>query len=182
MDEVIYNLSKLLPYIIVFPFMALLLLFLHLIFRKGVNNNNISLYGLFLSLNNKDIVSFSLIFIQFIVILETMFLNGFTSYSLLFIFTPILIYGIINLDIVNMILNFLATAFLVVLCFLEQVFLSYLIDVNYVWYVLILFVSTCLFIVAFDVFILGKNINVLTKKRIDKAKKLGILEVNYEKS
>ena len=174
MEEVFYNLSKLLPYIIVFPFTAILLFALHLAFRRGVNNNNISLYGLFLSLSNKDVVSFSLIYIQFIIIIETMFLDGFSYYSLLLIFTPILFYGIINLDIISMFLNIFATVFMVVLCFFEQVFLSYLVNINYVWYVVVLFVALCMFIVAFDIFVLAKNINNVTKKRINKAKRLAV--------
>ena len=73
-----------------------------------------------------------------------------------------------------MFLNIFATIFMVVLCFFEQVFLSYLVNINYVWYVVVLFVALCMFIVAFDIFVLAKNINNVTKKRINKAKRLAV--------
>ena len=167
MTEAIYYLSKLLPYLVIFPILSILLLLaLYLIFKKGVSNNNVSLYGLFLEFNKKDIFSMSLIFLEFIVIIETMFISEFSLFSILFIFTPIVIYGTINLDLINMIINLFASAFLVVMCFLERVFLSYFQNVDNMWYALVLFMAVCIFIIVIDGYLLIRNINNLTKKRI----------------
>lgn len=171
MAEAIYYLSKLLPYLTLFPVLAILLLLtLYLLFRKGVNNNNVSLYGLFLSFSKKDILTLALIFVQFVMIIETMFINNFSILCFLFIFTPILLYGTINLDLINMIINILGSSFLLIMCFFERTFLSYIRNVDNMWYVIILLVAVCLFILVLDIYMLMRNINVLTKKRINKAK------------
>ena len=171
MTEAIYYLSKLLPYLTAFPILAiLLLLLLYFIFKKGVSNNNVSLYGLFLGFKKKDILSMALIFIEFIVIIETMFIQEFSYYCIVFVFTPILIYGTINLDLINMIMNLIVSSFLVVMCFFERVFLSYYLNVDSMWYALILFLAVCIFIIVIDNYLLMKNINNLTKKRIVKLK------------
>ncbi len=168
MADVIYYLSKSLPYLVLFPILAtLLLLILYLIFRKSISNDNVSLYGLFLSFSKKDIFSLALIFLEFILILESMFLKEFSYLNFVFIFTPILIYGTINLDLVNMITNLVAGSFLLAMCFFERVFISYILNVDKMWYVIILLVAVCIFIVILDVYLFMQNINNLTKKRIN---------------
>jgi hypothetical protein len=173
MTETMYYLSKLLPYIVLFPVFAVMLLaLLYLLFKKGMNNNNVSLYGLFLGFSKKDILSLALVFIQYIVIIETLFLKELSFYSILFIFTPILMYGIINLEFSNMIMNIISSLFLLVLCFFERTFLSYFLDINSVWYIFFLFLAVCIFIIILDTYLLMRNINNLTVNRINKEKKL----------
>ena len=172
MTETMYYLSKLLPYIVLFPVFAVILLaVLYVLFKKGMNNNNVSLYGLFLGFTKKDIFSLALIFIQYIVILETMFLKNLSFYCILFIFTPILVYGIINLEFGNMIINIISSMFLLVLCFFERTFLSYFTDVNGVWYVFFLFIAVCVFIIVLDTYLFIRNIDNLAIRRINKEKK-----------
>ncbi len=172
MAETMYYLSKLLPYIVLFPILAVVLLgVLYALFKKGMNNNNVSLYGLFLGFTKKDIFSLALIFIQFIVIIETMFMKNLSFYCILFIFTPILAYGIINLEFSNMIVNMIGSLFLLALCFFERTFLSYFLNINRVWYVFFLFLAVCIFIVVLDTYFLIRNIDNLAVKRINKEKK-----------
>ena len=171
MTDAIYYLGKLLPYIVLFPILSVLLLvILSIIFRRGMNNNNISLYGLFLDYSKKEIASLALIFLEFIILIETMFIKEFTVFCVLFTFTPILIYGIINLDLKNMIINVFGYGFLLIMCFFERVFLSYFLNVDNMWYVFILFLAVCIFILVINFYLMIRNLNNLSKDRIQKKK------------
>ena len=182
MQEIVYYLSKSYLYLALFPVFAILLLaILYFIFRRSINNNNISLYGIFLSYTKKDILSLSLILLEFIIILETMFITKFSYFSILYIFTPILIYAIINMDLINMIINILGVLFISVLCFFERTFLSYILYIDNMWYVIILFVGVCILIVLLNTYMMIRNINILSKKRIKKEKIKIMGGVNNEK-
>lgn len=169
MTDAIYYLSKLLPYIVLFPIMSILLLVvLYFIFKKGMNNNNVSLYGLFLDYSKKEIALLALIFLEFIILIETMFIKEFTIFCVLLTFTPILLYGIISLDLKNMIINVFGYGFLIIMCFFERVFLSYFLNVDNMWYVFILFLAVCIFIIVIDFYLMIRNLDSLSKSRIKK--------------
>ena len=171
MTQTLYYLSELLPYLILFPLLSILLLIvLKVIFKNGMNDN-IALYGLFLDFPRKDVLLLALVFLQFLFIIETMVLNEFSYVIILFVFTPILLYGIISLDLVNMIMNILGDAFLLVLCFFKNIFLSYFLQVSTMWYVLILFFAVCLFILVIDMYLLIRNIDIISKRKIKKKRK-----------
>ena len=173
MADVVYYLNKLLPYIVLFPILSAILLFaLFLLFKKGMNNNNVSLYGLFLDFSKKEVFSLALIFLGFIMVIETLFVTDFTPFCMVFVFTPALIYGIINLDLKSMIINVFGFGFLVVMCFFERVFLSYFLNVDDMWYVFILFLAVCIFIFVIDFYLLIRNLNSLSKNKIIKKKRV----------
>lgn len=171
MTEIIYYLSKSYLYLVLFPIFAILLAgILYIKFKNNIKKNNISLYGMFLSLNRKDILSLALVLLEYIIILETMFITKFSYFSILYIFTPILIYAIINMDIINMIINIIGASFLLVMNFFERVFLSYILYVDKVWYVVVLFITVCILMFVINTYILMRNINEIVKKRVNKEK------------
>ena len=166
MEQLLYYLSKLLPYLVLFPILTLLLwLVLYLLCKKGIKNNNVVLYGLFCDIQKKEVLLISLLLVEYIIIIESIFFSDFWILSLLFIFTPIVLYAIISLDFINMIMNIIATVFLLVLCFFGRVFISYFIRVDALWYVLLIFISLIVLILLMNTYILVKNINNLIIKR-----------------
>jgi len=171
MTEIVYYLSKSYLYLVLFPIFAIILAgILYIKFKKSVKNNNISLYGMFLSLNRKDILSLTLVLLEYIIVLESMFITKFSYFSILYIFTPILIYAIINMDIISMIVNIIGASFLLVMNFFERVFLSYILYVDKVWYVIVLFIAVCVLMFVINTYILMRNINEIVKKRVNKEK------------
>lgn len=171
MTEIVYYLSKSYLYLVLFPIFAIILAgILYIKFKKSIKNNNISLYGMFLSLNRKDILSLTLVLLEYIIVLESMFITKFSYFSILYIFTPILIYAIINMDIISMIVNIIGASFLLVMNFFERVFLSYILYVDKVWYVIVLFIAVCVLMFVINTYILMRNINEIVKKRVNKEK------------
>ena len=82
MNEVIYQLSYLLPYLIIFPFLSILLMVvLWLLSKRTITNSNISFYGLFMNLKFLDILALSFLFIYYFLIIESFFITTYTLYS-----------------------------------------------------------------------------------------------------
>ena len=165
MTDIFYYLSKSFLYLALFPVFAIvLLIILYVLTKKSIKKNNISIYGIFLNFNKKNILSLALILLEYILIIETMFIINFSYTNIVLLFTPILIYAIINMDIINMIINILGTIFLLVMCFFERVFLSYILYVDVVWYVIALLIGVCTLIIIINTLIMMRNVNVLVKK------------------
>ena len=172
MEQILYYLSKVLPYLVLFPlFAVLLLLALYIIFKIKANNNSMVLYGLFYNLSKKDILLLALIFTEFIVVMETSFVMNFTYLLFLFLFTPILLYVIINMDIISLVRNVIIISFLLLLYFFGRVFLYYYSYVNSSWYILMIYIMLLVFIFVIDLYMLIKNIISLIDKIYKKEKR-----------
>lgn len=166
MEEVMYQLTKLIPYFLLFPFVALIV-FGILIFltKKKVNQKNMVLYGLFMNLSGKGEFLISLLITHFIIEMESLFVMEFSLYSLFFLISPILIFDIMTKRFIKIPFDIIEIIFLVLLIFFKNLFYSYMIDVAVLWYVLLLFVVLCVFIVIFSTYTFAGNINYLVKEK-----------------
>ena len=82
-DEFMYEMIRLIPFAIVFPiFITIVFLMFRKNIRKGINKNNIKFYGLFIELNNKDIISISLLLLEYFIVIVSLFID--------FIYSPFL--------------------------------------------------------------------------------------------
>lgn len=171
METIIYNLSGLFPYFVSFPIIVIFIfLFLKVFSKIIVKKNNIVMYGLLVNMGIKEISSYALVFLQFIVVIQTLFVSKFTIYNAVILFTPGVLYGIINLSLIEMIINIIATSFLGVVCIFEKIFYSYLVDVDMIWYVIVIFVILCLFVFVFDFYILIRNICQIMNRKMKREK------------
>ena len=78
-DEFIYEMIRLVPFVIIFPiFIIGIFLMFKKNLKKEINKNNIKFYGLFIELTNKDIVSISLLLLEYFIVVSSLFINEFT--------------------------------------------------------------------------------------------------------
>lgn len=157
LEAIIYQITNLLPYIALFPIITIFLVIIFSIVHKRKIDQHFSFYGLFLDLNNKDIFSLSLLFIYYIFIVESLFVNNFSLIHFLFLLLPITIFNIINKYIVNLLVNIINSCFIYALLICKSIFFNYLIDVTVVWYVVVILLLLSLFIFFYASYFFIRN-------------------------
>ena len=171
MDEFIYVFNKLLPYFLIFPiFVIVLYIILALIYKTKINNDNISLFGLFINLNSIDVLLMSLLLVQLYFIVCSLFIMKFSIYSFIFILLPIILFGILSKDYFKIIINLLYSVFICVLLIFKDIFFSYVVEVDMLWYVVFIFIVLCLTILVLSLFMFLSNFNRIFKKKKNKSR------------
>ena len=170
MDEFIYVFNKLLPYFLIFPAFAIVIyIILSLIYRTKINNKNISLFGLFINLNSMDVLLMALLLIQLYFIICSLFVTSLSLYSFIFILIPIILFGILSKDYLRILINLGYSLFVCTLLIFKDVFYSYVIEVDVLWYVVLIFVVLCLSIVVIALYIFLSNFYRIFKRKKNNA-------------
>ena len=166
MDRFIYNFNKLLPYFFIFPiFIILVILILNIISKKKVTENNIYIFGIFINLNNKDILLICLLLIQFYFIVSSLFVNNSSYYVILFLLLPTIAFTLLVKKYYRLIANIILTIFIYTLIIFKDVFYSYINEVTPIWYVNLIYIVLCLSILAFSIFNFVFNFSVIIKNK-----------------
>lgn len=164
MDEIIYYLSKLIPYIFIFLIiLAIIAIIFSIISYKKINSKNIAIFGLFMDLKTKDIISISLLILYYINVVASLFINEITIITLIILITPIIIFNIINKTVFKLIKSIISTQFIYLLLIFKSIFFNYLIDVSVLWYVVLIFAILCIFIFLYSSYSFVKNIDIIVK-------------------
>ena len=178
MGQIMYELTKLLPYFIIFPVLAFILYIgAHFMSKRQLTNENASFYGLFMNLRTIDMVSLSLLFIHYFLIIESIFVTENSIYTFLLLFIPMITFNILNFNLIRVIPSLLNSLLIYVLLFFKTIFYSYIIEIQPAWYVIILFIVLCAFVVLYSTYVtLNDLLTVLkhdefVKKKIKGAKK-----------
>jgi hypothetical protein len=178
MGQIMYELTKLLPYFIIFPVLAFILYIgAFILSRKKLTNENASFYGLFMNLRTVDMVSLSLLFIHYFLIIESIFVTENSIYMFILLFLPMITFNILNFNLIRVIPSLLNSLLIYVLLFFKTIFYSYIIEIQPAWYVIILFIVLCAFVVLYSTYVsLTDLLTVLkhdefVKKKIKGAKK-----------
>ena len=146
MIDYFFNIKDLLPYLYFFP-IFLVVIFLYFILKKrSINDETVPFYGLYIGLTTKDIVSLTLLFMYYYLIISSIFVNNFSVINLIFFILVILIFNIINLFYIKIIIDVINTVILFILLYSKSIFYNYMVDVSDYWYVLFLYSLVCLFI------------------------------------
>ena len=166
MEKFIYSFNKLLPYFFIFPiFIILVIVLFKIILRKNVSKNNIHLFGLFIDLNNKDILLLCLLLVQFYFIISSLFINDISYTLIFFLLLPILIFSLLTKKLYRLIANFILTIFIFTMILFKSIFFTYLKEVTTLWYVEMIYVVLCLSIIIFAIFNFLFNFNVIIKNK-----------------
>lgn len=171
MDEVIYELSKFIPYFIIFPISVLLLsIILWNLSKKSTIIKNVAYYGIFMNLTTIDILSLALVGTYYIMIVGAIFINDISILNLILFLIPIILCNLLNKKIITIIGSILNTAFLYILLYAKSVFYNYIVDVGSTWYVILILITVSCFILFYSSYILIRNIDSILKnnKYIDK--------------
>lgn len=177
MEQMIYQLSSLLPYFIIFPVLvAILALVFHFLSKRAITNENATFYGLFMNLRTIDIISISLLIMHYFLILETFFITENTIYSFLLLMIPIIIFNIINFNLLKVLPSIINSLLIYVLLFFKTIFYSYMMEIQVTWYVILLFAAVIIFIFFYSTYVfLNDLLSVLkhdeyVKKKLKGAK------------
>ena len=163
-DEFIYEMIRLFPFAIVFPiFIAIVYLLFRKNIKKGINNSNIKFYGLFIELNNKDIISISLLLLEYFIVIVSLFITEFTIINIIILFLPIIIFDIINGYFMKIFIDIINYSLIFFILYSKNIFFSYLIDVGNYWYVNIIIFLLSIFITIYMSFIFLRNFNSIVK-------------------
>ena len=174
MNEVIYQLSYLLPYLIIFPFLSILLMVvLWLLSKRSITNNNISFYGLFMNLKFIDILALSFLFIYYFLIIESFFITTYTLYSVVLFVIPVIMFNILSFSgNIFKVLFSLGNAILIfIMLYFKNIFYSYIVEISSSWYIVVLFIMLCIFIFLYATYIfLNSLLNVLKRNKFIRKK------------
>ena len=177
MEQVIYQLSSLLPYFIIFPVLALILaLIFNFLSKREITNKNATFYGLFMNLRTIDIISISLLIMHYFLIIESFFITENSIYTFLLLMIPIVIFNILNFNLIKVVPSIMNSLLVYVLLFFKTIFYSYMIEIQPTWYVILLFAVVIVFILIYSTFVfLNDLLSVLkhdeyVKKKIKGAK------------
>ena len=166
MVDFIDSFHKLLPYFISFPlFIFIISLILQLIYSKNVSDKNIHLFGLFINLNNKDILLIALLLVQLFFIICSIFVNSESYYVFLFVIAPVVFFSLLIRNYYALISNIILSVFTCALIIFKDVFYAYIKEVYFVWYVGLIYVVLCLSILTFGIFIFTINFGRVVKNK-----------------
>ena len=174
MNEVIYQLSYLLPYLIIFPFLSILLMVvLWLLSKRTITNSNISFYGLFMNLKFLDILALSFLFIYYFLIIESFFITTYTLYSVVLFLIPLIMFNLCSFsgNIFRVLFSMSNAVLIFIMLYFKNIFYSYIVEISSSWYVVVLFIMLCIFIFLYATYIfLNSLLNVLKRNKFIKKK------------
>lgn len=166
MDFSFTELNVIMHYMILFFVLTILfILCMYFASHRKISNKNIGIYGIFMSLDNIDALKISLLIVCYLFILELTILTEINYYLINFILIPIISFEIINKTYYKILVDIFEIAFIYFIFIFKNIYFAYLNDVNMLWYVLVLYVIICVFIILFGTYFLFENINMLMNKK-----------------
>ena len=172
MEQMIYQLSSLLPYFIIFPVLvAILALVFHFLSKRAITNENATFYGLFMNLRTIDIISISLLIMHYFLIIESFFVVENSIYQFLLLMIPIVIFNILNFNLLKVFPSLVNSLLVYVLLFFKTIFYSYMVEIQPAWYVILMFGVLIIFILFYSSYVfLNDLLSVLKKDQYVKKK------------
>ena len=172
MEQVIYQLSGLLPYFVIFPVLALILaLVFNFLSKRQLTNENATFYGLFMNLRTIDIISISLLIMHYFLIIESFFVVENSIYQFLLLMIPIVIFNILNFNLLKVFPSLVNSLLVYVLLFFKTIFYSYMVEIQPAWYVILMFGVLIIFILFYSSYVfLNDLLSVLKKDEYVKKK------------
>lgn len=172
MEQMIYQLSSLLPYFIIFPVLVIILaLVFHFLSKRPITNENATFYGLFMNLRTIDIISISLLIMHYFLIIESFFVVENSIYQFMLLMIPIVIFNILNFNLLKVFPSLVNSLLVYVLLFFKTIFYSYMVEIQPAWYVILMFGVLIIFILFYSSYVfLNDLLSVLKKDEYVKKK------------
>ena len=173
-SEIIYNLISFLVVGLIFM-TGLAVTFKILLKQYSVDNNKIKFYGLFLGLNNKQILSFSMISLNYIYLVYN--LLTFNNVDIIFVIFSCILVLLSDILIKNYpkgLLNILYEVISILTIFVNSLLYNYITDQNSV-IVIVCLIFVIILSVLFYSFVLFKSLNnVIVKDKFIKEEKYSL--------
>ncbi len=170
MEQIIYNITKLFYFFLYFFIILLVLVILFHFVLKNFNpyGKKIKIYGLFLGLGNKEILSLSITTVHYVFFLWCLFANNFERiyqdiYFYILLFSSIS-FNLLNRRYLNIFTDIINTIIIYIALYTKMIFIEYLITIDILWYVILIVVLLMIFIIIYGSYLYIKDIEYLLKK------------------
>ena len=170
MNLILYNLGSFFWFALTFLVFIVSFIFGPELFaRKADTNteitkNKLKLFGIFMGLNNYEIILFSIRTVSYIFIIYSLFTNDLIEIHFIFLFLSMLTFYILSAKFKSLPLNILNSIFICIIIFSKQVFWNYLEEINLTYYVFIMAVLLSIFIFLYTSYIYLKDIEYIINK------------------
>ena len=148
MIDYFFDLNAFLPYLYFFPIFLIISFIIFKIKKRDISDKTIPFYGRYIGLNNTNILSLTLIFVYYYLIIVSIFINSFSLYHLILFIIPIILFNIINFYFIKLFIDIINTIIIYILLYSKSILYNYMIDAGEYWYVILLYSLMCLFIFA----------------------------------
>lgn len=175
MEEIIYYLSQLFSFILTF-FLIIILLFIifKISLRKHkITDGKIKIYGIFMGLQNNEILSMGILTIKYIFIIWCV--TGTTEQNYVYLLVMVILgilYNLLNNRFVNLLFDILNIGVIYVALTCKNLFFNYLNEVMFEWYVLLFGILVSLFVVLYVSYFFIKDLDYILKGNKHVKKKL----------
>lgn len=167
MDIYFSELNIVLHYMVLFFILVIIFeIIFYLVSSRKINNKNIGIYGILMSFDNVDLLKVSLLVVCYLVIIELIILTEMNYYVINFILIPIISFEILNKSYAKIIIDILEIVFIYFILIFKNIFFAYLSSINMIWYIVLLYIIICGFILLFNTYFLFENINILMNKKV----------------
>ena len=164
MIDYFFNIESCLLYLILFPVYLLVLFIVFKIGKRTIEKNKIAFYGMFMGLTNRYILALAFLAFYHYIVIVSVFINSFSYIHLILLFVPIIMFHIISLSFLGLIIDLIQTALIFLLLYSKTILYNYIVNVGSFWYVLVLYVCLCLFIVFYVTFIVIKRMGYVVSR------------------
>lgn len=164
MIDYYFDLKDFMFYLYFFPLFMFVVLIVFKIKKRDISDKTIPFYGKYIGLSNKNIISLTLLFLYYYLIIVSIFVNNFSILHLIIFLIPIVLFNIINFYFIRLFIDILNTFILYVLLYSKVIFYNYMIDVGEYWYVILLYGLLCLFIFAYVSFLFFRRFRMIIKQ------------------
>lgn len=163
MDEFLYSLKPIIPYLLSFPIiMIAFLLIIFIFYKMDIQESNVGFIGLFLNLNTQKTISFSFLLFYYFFIIESTFINSYSIINLYIFLSFSLLGNIIYFNLKYISLSTIFSVFIYYILYFQKIFVNYTIDVASFWYIkLLIILMGVLTIISSTIFII-KNIGYIS--------------------
>ena len=161
MIDYFFNIESCLLYLILFPAYLLLLFIIFKIGKRKIEKNKIAFYGMFMGLSNRYILALAFLLFYYYIIVVSIFINSLSYINLILLFVPIICFHIISLSFGRLLIDIIQTGLIFLLLYSKTILYEYIINVGNFWYVMVLFVSLCMYLFLYATFILIKRLGFI---------------------
>lgn len=164
--DIINGILDLFDFILVFSIVIILLgiSLTIMIKRTEIKKENIQLYGMFVGLTNKSILSLAISTLRFLFIIWcTLGSNEIATIYLIFLLAISIIYHIINLCIVEMIMDSFNSSLIYVSLLTSSLLFNYVTEINYNLPLLILSILLKILVLIYSTYFFFKTMNDILK-------------------
>lgn len=167
MENVKYYLTNMFGFILSFGIIVIFLsILLDILFKNfKIDSKKIKTYGIFLGLDNNNILSISILFTKLLFILYLALVPNkmIYLYLIILIFLAIL-YNVINKRYLNIVFDIINSFIIYYSLLIDKLLFKYLIDVSLVWYVLVIGILVGIFIIVYSLYFFIVNSDYILKK------------------